>query len=61
MLEKIGNERMLRKSIAVTKLKFFGHVVRQDGLEREILTDKVEGGRRADHSRPRGAGQRELA
>ena len=43
VLEKIGCRRMLSKSIAVRKPKFIGHVVRQNGLEKEILTGKVEG------------------
>ena len=43
ILEKIGTELMLRESIAVRKMRLFGHTMRQDGLERHIWTGTVDG------------------
>ena len=46
ILEMIGSNMMLRKSIAIRKMRMFGHVIRQDGLEKSIWTGNVEGRRK---------------
>ena len=42
VLEKIGSVLMLRKS----KMRFFGHIVRKNGMEKRLMQGKVEGKRR---------------
>ena len=46
VLEKIGSVRMLRKSMAERKMRFFGHIVRKNGMEKRLMQGKVEGKRR---------------
>ena len=45
ILEKIGSDLVLLKNIAERKMKFFGHIVRRVGLERQIVEGKMEGKR----------------
>ena len=46
VLDKIGNRLMLREMVRRQKLHFFGHVIRRKGLERTIITGKVNGKRK---------------
>ena len=46
VLDKIGNRLMLREMVRRRKLRFFGHVIRRKGLERTIITGKVNGKRK---------------
>ena len=46
VLEKIGSVLMLRKSMAERKMRFFGHIVRKNGMEKRLMQGKVEGKRR---------------
>ena len=46
VLDKIGNRLMLREMVRRRKLCFFGHVIRRKGLERTIITGKVNGKRK---------------
>ena len=46
VLDKIGNRLMLREMVQRRKLRFFGHVIRRKGLERTIITGKVNGKRK---------------
>ena len=46
VLEKIGSVLMLRKSMAERKIRFFGHIVRKNGMEKRLMQGKVEGKRR---------------
>ena len=41
VLDKIGNRLMLREMVRRRQLRFFGHVIRRKGLERTIITGKV--------------------
>ncbi len=44
VLNKIGRDLTIRKSILERKLGYFGHIVRRDGgTEKQILPDMVEG------------------
>ena len=45
VLDKIGNRLMLRDMVRRQKVCFFGHVIRRKGLERTIITGKVNGKR----------------
>ena len=45
ILEKIGSDLILLKNIAERKMKFFGHIVRRGGLERQIIGGQMEGKR----------------
>ena len=46
VLEKIGSELVLQKSIRERKLRYFGHVIRKEGsLEKQIIQGAVEGRR----------------
>ena len=47
VLEKIGPVLMLRKSMAERKMRFFGHIVRKNGMEKRLMQGKVEGKRTA--------------
>ena len=44
--EKIGTGLVVREAIRKQKLRFFGHVIRRDGLDKQIITGKVNGSRR---------------
>ena len=46
VLEKIGSVLMLRKSMAERKMRFFGHIVRNNGMEKRLMQGKVGGQRR---------------
>ena len=46
VLDKIGNRLMMREMVRRRKLRFFGHVIRRKGLERTIITGKVNGKRK---------------
>ena len=48
ILDQIGTSLMLRETIRRQKLRFFGHVVRRDGLDKLVIrpTGKVNGRRR---------------
>uniref|UniRef100_A0A0L8GBP3 Reverse transcriptase domain-containing protein n=1 Tax=Octopus bimaculoides TaxID=37653 RepID=A0A0L8GBP3_OCTBM len=46
VLEKLGCEMTLRRTIMKQKLRFFGYVMHRDGLERTIITSKVNGRRK---------------
>ena len=46
VVEKIGSVLMLRKSMAERKMRFFGQVVRKNGMEKRLMQGKVEGKRR---------------
>ena len=51
VLEMVGEKRELLKTIRERQLRFFGHVMRRDGLENIIITGMVEGTR--GRGRPR--------
>ena len=46
VLDTIGSGPILRKQMAVRKMRYFGHVVRRNGFEKEIIQGSVEGRRR---------------
>ena len=46
VLEKIGSALMLRKSMSERKMRFFGHIVRKNGMEKRLMQGKMEGKRR---------------
>ena len=46
MLEKIGSVWMLRNSMSERKMRFFGHIVRKNGMEKRLMQGKMEGKRR---------------
>ena len=46
VLDQIGTSLMLQETIRRQKLRFFGHVVRRDGLDKLVITGKVNGRRR---------------
>ena len=50
VLDKIGNRLMMREMVQRWKLHFFGHVIRRKGLERTIITGKVN--RKRKRGRP---------
>ena len=41
VLEKIGTVVMLRKGMAERKMRFFGHIVRKNGMEKILMKEKV--------------------
>ena len=51
VLEMVGEKRELLKSVRERQLRFFGHVMRGNGLENIIITGMVEG--RRGRGRPR--------
>ena len=42
VLDKIGSVLMLKKSMAERKMRFFGHIVRKNGMENILIQVKVE-------------------
>lgn len=46
VLEKCSAKLVLRQSMVERKLRFFGHIVRSDGLEKRIILGKLEGARK---------------
>ena len=48
VMEKIGSVLMLRMSMAERKVRFFGHIVRKNGMEKRLTQRKREGKRRRD-------------
>ena len=48
VLEKIGSVVMLRKSMSESKMKFFGHIVRKNGMDYGEKTDARKDGRQAE-------------
>ena len=46
VLEKIGSVLMLRKSMSERKMRFFGHIVRKNGMEKRLMQGNIEGNRR---------------
>ena len=54
MLDKIGSVLMLRKSMAVSKTRFFGHIVRNNSMEKRLIEGRWKAsGKGADLQRPR--------
>ena len=51
ILRRIGKERELMKIIRQRQLRFLGHVIRENDLERTVVTGRVEG--RRDRGRQR--------
>ena len=45
-LEKIGSVLMLRKSMSERKIRFVGHIVRKNGMEKRMMQGNMEGKRR---------------
>ena len=45
VLARIGVKRSLIKEIYRSQMNFFGHVMRQNGIERLVTTGKIEGKR----------------
>ena len=43
MQDKIGTSFLLRKHVILRKMRFFGHIIRNGGIERCIIEGKVEG------------------
>ena len=43
VLGKIKEERQIPTTITKRQLKFFGHVVRENGLEKLVLEGKIDG------------------
>ena len=48
VLEKIESVLMLRKSMAERKMRFFGHIVRKNGMKNRLMQGKMEGMPRRD-------------
>ena len=46
VLDTIGSDLVLRKQMAQRKMRFFGHTIRRDGFEKDIIQGAVEGKRR---------------
>ncbi len=46
VLEKVGSSLTLRRDISNRKMRFFGHVMRHDCLEKLLIRGKVEGKQR---------------
>ena len=46
VLKKIGSVLMLRKSMGERKMRLFGHIVRNNGMEKRLMQGKMEGKRR---------------
>ena len=46
VLEKIGSVLMLSKSMSEKKKRFFGHIVRKNGMEKRLMQGKMERKRR---------------
>ena len=46
VLEKIGSVLTLIKSMAERKMRFFGHIVRNNGMNNRLMQGKMEGKRR---------------
>ena len=40
-MEMTGHKRFLLKTIRKRQLQFFGHLIRADGLEKQILSGKI--------------------
>ena len=45
VLNRIGKDKTLLKNIQFRQIKFLGHILRKDGLEKNILTGKISGTR----------------
>ena len=46
VLDKIGSGMVLRKGIAERKMRLFGHIMRREGLEKQLAQGKVPNPRR---------------
>ena len=46
VLEKIGSVLILRKSMSERKMRFFGHIVRKNGMEKRLTQGNMKGKRR---------------
>ena len=46
ILDTIGTELILRKQMAIRKMRFFGHIIRRNGFEKDIIQGAVEGKRK---------------
>ena len=51
MLAKVKEEQQILTSITQRQLKFFGRVVREDGLEKLVLEGKIDGSRSRERQR----------
>ena len=51
VLERAGVERQLLRVLRTRQLRFLGHLLRGNGLEREVLLGRIEG--RRGRGRPR--------
>ena len=45
VLQKVKEERQILKTITKRQVKVFGHVVRENGLEKLVLEGKIDGSR----------------
>ena len=43
VLEKIGSVLMLRKSMSERKMRFFGHIVQKNGMEKKLINARKDG------------------
>jgi hypothetical protein len=46
VLQKIGSDRMLRRSMAIRKMCLFGHIMRSGKMEKRIIEGSMNSGRR---------------
>src|SRR5215469_9241646 len=53
ILRQIKPETFLEAKIVKQKLSFFGHIMRSDAIEKQIMLGKVEGGKRKGRQRMR--------
>ena len=50
VLDKIGSVFILGKSMAERQMRFFGHIVRKNSMEKRLIQGKLEGKRRRGRS-----------
>ena len=53
ILEEISPEYSLERLMLKLKLKYFGHLMRTDSLEKTLMLGKIKGGRRRGRERMR--------
>ena len=41
MLDKIGTSLVIRKTMILKKMRFFGHIIREGGMERCIIEGRL--------------------
>ena len=56
VLEKIGPVLTLTKSMAERKMRFFGHIIRKNGMKNRLMQGKMEGKQRPGFERMDEAG-----